>query len=186
MFVRISFCLALSLFAVALVDGENEQKPKEVKSQPIVSAPIEVQEAKDKKFYSWGDNNKRSDDEAMEKRKFYAWAGKRSDQEQSGGESEEVGEISKRKFYQWAGKRADNNKRRFYAWAGKRSESGGMDDEDQHEEMEKRKFYAWAGKRSAETDSNELAMLKRKFYAWAGKRSGEHEEEKRKFYAWAG
>jgi len=129
---QISFYLAVVMAILAVAYGEADQhKAHEDKTHVAVVAdvPAAVEAPKDKKFYSWGDNAKRSEDE-KEKRKFYAWAGKRSDDE---AEDEEAGEAMKRKFYQWAGKRADDSKRRFYAWAGKRSESN----DDEHEDMEK-------------------------------------------------
>lgn len=71
-----------------------------------------------------------------EKRKFYAWAGKRSDDWDIERPEE------KRKFYAWAGKRADDDVAdlddlRLQEQEGVRSYSPG----------DKRKFYAWAGRK---------------------------------------
>jgi len=171
--LKIGFYLAVSLVILASVNGEAEHHDEKPQSQHAPVAPIvAVEQPKDKKFYSWGDNTKRSGDDEMneEKRKFYQWAGKRAQDEND--EDDESGQMAKRKFYQWAGKRADNYKRRFYAWAGKRSEPGHHDD-SQELDVLKRKFYAWAGKRSDDGQESEEehheSPDKRKFYAWAGR-----------------
>jgi len=201
---------ALLVFSVVAAIGwcaEDKVANKEAKAAEAVDpSQFEDQEAdiKEKRFYSWdGGNTKRAfeESEIPDKRKFYAWAGKRS------------GTVPKRKFYAWAGKRSEadveemedpEEKRKFYAWAGKRSYA--LDDADMR--ADKRKFYAWAGKRALDR-LDFTSEQKRKFYAWAGKRSdadatdledlrqeeqddansrsyAPEDKDKRKFYAWAG
>ena len=107
------------------------------------------------RLYVLSDNVKPAD-----KRKFSAWAGKRTEvgipwgdilTANSGGGSKGTG-IIRRGFNPWAGKRA------FQPWAGKRSEDVVLE--------EKRGFKPWAGKRSDGVSD------KRGFNPWAGKRSG--------------
>lgn len=47
----------------------------------------------------------------VQKRKFYAWAGKRGDSSEDTREADELdaeaGRADKKKFYSWAGKRSD-------------------------------------------------------------------------------
>ena len=117
-------------------DDENHQ------TFPISEDPMEDP-------YMLGDEAK-SDDM---KRKFSAWAGKRSEVGIPWGNvlrhNALSGGVIRRGFNPWAGKRA------FQPWAGKRSAE---------DEVEKRAFNPWAGKRSNDAGD------KRGFMPWAGKR----------------
>jgi hypothetical protein len=73
---------ALLFFSVVLAVGwcaEEKAPSKETEAKVVVAEPSEIEQLddKEKRFYSWEGGKRWAD--VPGKRKFYAWAGKRSD-----------------------------------------------------------------------------------------------------------